>query len=96
MDLIIKWLCEDDPGSSFNIMSELRKFALVQLRVISDELDSLMEDQELELDDSLFNVILFELFDASENTVKFEISQIFVNFTHLSKRFTENSTSKFD
>ncbi len=89
MDYIIKWLCEEDPFSSFNIMSDTRKFALANLRMFSDDLDSLMEDEELELQESLFNVILYELFDASESCVKFEISQIFVNFTHISKQLTE-------
>ena len=70
-------------------MTDIRKFALVHLRLLTDLLEDLREGEELELQDNLFNVLFYELMDSNEICVKLEISQIFVNLSHISDQFTE-------
>jgi hypothetical protein len=70
-------------------MSDLRKFALTQFRRITDELDLLKEGEEIELDENLYNVIVYELIDSNENCVKFETSEILTNLTHISRHLCE-------
>jgi hypothetical protein len=66
-------------------MTDDRKYALYQLRIVSEDLD-LEPDQDLDIDSDLVQVLLYELYDSQELCVKFEISQIFLSFSYDSNK----------
>lgn len=61
-------------------MNDDRKYALCQLRLLSEDLE-LEPNQDIEIDSDLIQVLLYELYDSQETCVKFEISLIFLNFS---------------
>ena len=69
-------------------MSDLRKFAIHNFRIITEDLE-LDPDQDIDLNPNLFQVLLYELFECFDMTVKYEISQIFLNLTCDSKIVNE-------
>lgn len=69
-------------------MSDIKKYALMNLNIIMNDLE-LKEGQELELDNKLIDILSYELADSHEISVKYTISNIFVNMTNASSSITE-------
>jgi hypothetical protein len=72
-----------------NLMSDLRKFAIHNFRIITEDLE-LNPDQDIEFNSNFFQVLLYELFECFDISVKYEISQIFLNLTCDSAIVNEN------
>jgi hypothetical protein len=69
-------------------MSDFKKFAIYQLRKLTHDLD-LSAEEDIDWDKNFILVLAYELFESREISVKYEISDIFVNLSENSSKFNE-------